>query len=133
MFQGPTFLFQTFPQSWLDLYIGEGLQLKDPAVMWSLTNTGHVFWRDLAKDDPAHVMARAAEHGMPYGTTIAILEGGSRSVLGCARTDRDYLIAEIDQITALFLRLHQLTLGQTLLPNTTVESLKRMSIRLSHG
>ena len=131
--RGPRFLFQTFPQSWLDVYIGEGLQLQDPAVAWSLANTGHVFWRDLADNDPANVMGRAAEHGMPYGTTIATAEDGSRSVLGCTRSDRDYLLAELDRITETFVELHKLTLGQTQLSPDTIAALKRMSIRLSHG
>jgi len=129
---GPTFLFQTFPQSWIDTYIGGGFQLKDPAVAWSLTNTGHVFWRDLATNDPANVMKQASEHGMHYGTTIAIVAEDSRSVLGCARRDRDYLLAEIEHVTDLFKRLHKLTLGKTLLPADTVETLRKMSIRLAH-
>lgn len=131
--RGPAFLFQTFPQSWLDVYIGEGLQLQDPAVAWSLSNTGHAYWRDLAENDPANVMGRAAEHGMPYGTTIAIVGGQSRSVLGCARQDRDYLLAELDAITQALRGLHDLTLGKTTLDAEIVATLKRMSIRLSHG
>lgn len=131
--RGPAFLFQTFPQSWLDVYIGEGLQLKDPAVAWSLANTGHAYWRELADNDPGNVMARAAEHGMPYGTTIAVVEGESRSVLGCTRKDRDYLLAELDEIKHLLIELHKLTLGMTTLEADTVAALKRMSIRLSHG
>ncbi len=64
---------------------------------------------------------------------MAIFENDSRTVLGCTRKDRDYLHHELDEITALLVELHNLTLGQTVLPPDTIEALKRMSIRLSQG
>ena len=133
VFTGPAFLFQTFPQPWTEHYANRGLHLADPAVAWSLAHTGHVHWSALAADDPAGVIAAARAHGLRYGTTMAIFERDSRSVLGCARPDRDYLDAELDDIRARLSALHRLTLGRATLPPALEAALRKMSIRLSHG
>lgn len=117
----------------MEFYTRQGLQLRDPAVAWSLSNSGAVQWRELAENDPANVMGLAREHGLNYGATIAIVANGSRSVLGLFRTDREFLDAELQSIEAPARKLHDLTLGQNALPPKLEEDLKRMSIRLSQG
>lgn len=132
-FSGPTFLFQTFPHQWVETYRDQGLQLVDPAVRWGFQNTGAIRWRELDDDDPKDVMGKAREHGLKYGVTIALVDGGSRTVGGCARADRDYLDTEIDAITGKALALHRATAGLSVLNEKDMEALTRMSIRLSHA
>ncbi len=132
-FNGPTFLFQTFPVKWIDYYADNGLHLRDPAVAWSFAETGFVRWKELAENDPANVIGLAQEHGMHYGATLAIDENQSRSVLGCARSDRDYLDAEIADINAQFIALHNATLGLSELTQDDVDALTKMSVRMSHS
>ncbi|MDJ0628709.1 MAG: autoinducer binding domain-containing protein [Rhodobacter sp.] len=132
-FSGPTFLFQTFPQDWVDYYAKEGLQLRDPAMHWSFANSGSIRWRDLTDDDPADVIGKAREHGLPYGMTISLLDQQSRTVGGFAHPERDYLDVEIDQIKAHLLDLHRATIGVSVLSADDMAALKRMSIRLSHS
>ncbi len=132
-FSGPAFLFQTFPHEWVEHYREEGLQLRDPAVFWGYHNTGFIRWRDLTDDDPADVMGKAAEHGMTYGATIALVEQGSRSMGGFGRADRDYLDAEIAEITKVASDLHSATLGLSVLSQEDMDALTRMSINLSHS
>lgn len=132
-YNGPKFLFQTFPIDWITHYTENGLHLQDPAVAWSFAETGYVRWRDLAANDPAGVISKAAEFGLPYGATLSIEENGSRSVLGCGRTDREYLDAELDDITAKLVELHNLTLTVQKISKRDVEALTKMSIRMSHS
>lgn len=131
--RGPLFLFTTFPHRWMEFYSENGLQLRDPAVAWSLSSTGWAQWRDLAENDPANVIGLARDYGLTHGATMSILEGQSRSVLGCCRSDREYLDAELTAIEAPVRDLHTLTLGKNDLPNDLEADLTRMSIRLSHG
>ncbi len=131
-FSGPQFLFQTFPQDWVEYYADQGLQLRDPAVHWGFANSGFVRWRDLVDDDPADVIGKAREHGLTYGMTLSIFEQESRTVGGFAHPDRDYLDAEIEDIQACLLKLHKATLGVTVLSKDDIVALKKMSIRLSH-
>ncbi len=132
-FSGPTFLFQTFPQAWVDYYADQGLQLSDPAMHWSFANSGFIRWRDLVDDDPADVIGKARAHGLPYGMTISMLDGGSRTVGGFGHPDRDYLDAEISEIEAHLLELHRATQGLSVLSQDDMDALKKMSIRLSHS
>ncbi len=131
-FSGPAFLFQTFPPDWVEYYREQGLQLRDPAVHWGFHNTGFIRWRDLADDDPADVMGKAARHGLNYGTTISIVDSDSRSMGGFGRADRDYFDAEIADIQKCVLALHRATLGLSVLSQADMDALKKMSIRLSH-
>lgn len=130
---GPTFLFQTFPQEWVDYYANQGLQLRDPAMHWAFANSGSIRWHQLKENDPTDVIGKAAAHGMPYGATISMLRNDSRTVAGFARADRDYLDVELDEITDLLARLHDATLKVTQLSQADLAALKKMSIRLSHS
>ena len=132
-FSAPQFLFQTFPQEWVEYYSDQGLQLHDPAVRWGFANNGFVRWRDLINDDPREVIAKARDHGLTYGMTISIFDNNSRSVCGFAHPDRDYLDAEVEEIEACLLKLHRATLGVTVLSQADIAALKKMSIRLSHS
>ncbi|MEM1386936.1 MAG: autoinducer binding domain-containing protein [Pseudomonadota bacterium] len=131
--RGPMFLFTTFPLKWLSYYTEQGLQLRDPAVAWSLTNSGYVQWRDLAAQDPAGVIALAREYGLTHGATLALVAGGSRTVVGVCRNDREYLDAELTRIGDVANALHMATLGRGSLPAELELDLTRMSIRLSQG
>lgn len=130
---GPSFLFQTFPVEWVDYYANQGLQLRDPAMHWAFANSGSIRWHDLRDNDPAGVIDKAAEHGMPYGATISFLRQQSRTVAGFGRADRDYLDAELDEITERLHRLHDATLTIQQLSAPDLAALKKMSVRLSHG
>ncbi len=130
-FSGPTFLFQTFPQGWANHYADEGLQLKDPAVLWGFTQTGYIRWNELVADDPADVIGQARDFGLAYGMTISILEKNSRTVGGFARQDREYLDVEITELHDLCKQLHHATLGLSVLSKADMAALKKMSIRLS--
>ena len=132
-FTGPTFLFQTFPQEWVDYYADQGLQLRDPAVHWGFANTGAVRWRDLADNDPADVIGKARAHGLTYGMTLSVFDKQSRTVGGFAHPDREYLDAEIKELQRCLLALHRATIGLAILSKDDMAALTSMSVRLSHS
>ena len=132
-FTAPKYLLQAYPADWIDTYSREGLVLHDPAVRWGFAHTGAVRWSALDDPGEARVMARAAEHGLRYGVTLALDAGGSRSMAGFARGDRVASDAEIARLTDDLAALHALTQGLETLTPQFHETLKRMSIYLSRG
>lgn len=126
------FLFQTYPPKWVEIYNERGYLMHDPVVTWCFENTGAIRWRDLEERDEKGVMREARRYGMLYGVSIALVEGGSRSIAGCARSDRDYLDVEITELQALVRELHGETAGLGRLSEQDTAALQAMSIRLTH-
>lgn len=96
-FTTPDFLFQTYPADWLAIYSQQGLVMKDPTVLWGFENLGTVRWSDLADIDPAGVMRAATKFGMNYGVTVAVEQGGTRSIASLSRGDREFSGDELAQ------------------------------------
>ena len=132
-FTAPTFLFQTYPARWREIYTEKGLVLHDPTVKWGMKHTGLVNWRDLVDEDEANVLRMAREYGLLYGFTLAIVVDGSRSLASFARTDRDFLDVEIDRIRDHLTALHDETAGLEDLSREDRDALRRMSVHLTHG
>jgi LuxR family transcriptional regulator, quorum-sensing system regulator SdiA len=106
-FMRPTFLYQSYPKQWLETYAREGLLLRDPTVIWGFAHTGTIRWSELA--DPDRVIARAAEHGLRHGLTVALLDRGSRSIASFVREDRDFDPGEADLLVREVRTIHQET------------------------
>lgn len=126
----PKFMFQTYPKAWLDYYSSNGLVMSDPMVAWAFQHEGSNRWSNL--EDPAGVMAKAAEHGMTYGLVISVVSEDSRTICGFANADREFSDAEIAKIQALITSIHDNTAETAQLDDATVEQLKRMSIMVTH-
>jgi LuxR family transcriptional regulator len=124
------FMFQTYDRTWLEYYSMNGLVMSDPTVAWCFENTGTLRWSDL--EDPAGVLKAAADHGMPYGAIYATVAGGSRTMAGFARADREFTDSEIDQLRKLVDIVHDATADQAKLSPSTIEQLKKMSIMVTH-
>ncbi len=131
-FTTPTFLFQTYPQKWIEFYSKNGLVMQDPTVHWGFENTGIKPWEELVEDDPAGVIPTAAEYGMKYGFTLAMEEENSRSIASFARSDDPFTPEDIDRVVAAARVLHAGTAAaETLLPETR-ERLRTLSILFTH-
>ena len=129
----PRFMFQTYPKKWVETYNARGLLMHDPVVQWGFEHTGFIRWRELVDDDPKGVMGQAKRYGMSHGVTISTDVGKSRSVGGFARSDRDYLDVEIDELHDLVMRLHHETLALKELSDSDVIALKMLSSRLTRS
>ena len=131
-FTTATFLFQTYPKDWSHVYSQNGYVMQDPTVMWGFTDVGHKRWSELAKDDAAGMIAKAAEHGMRFGFTLAGDRDGSRSIASFTRNDRDFTDAEITEIAQIFDKLQDVTLNLGDLAPETHEALHKMSVEYTH-
>jgi LuxR family transcriptional regulator len=130
-YTAPRYLFQSYRKDWLDTYSREGLVLHDPVVRWGFSNDGTIRWNAL--DDPSGVMKRAAAFGLCHGAVIAFVRNGSRSMAGCARSDRELTDDEIAELKGILEALHDLTERVETLSPAVHMTLKQMSIYLTHG
>lgn len=108
-FTSPTYLFQTYPLAWQEYYSANGLVMRDPIVAWGMTQEGSTRWSALADEDLSGVLTAAADHGLCYGASVAVVDGGSRSVGGFARADREFTDGEIAALEGAVSTLHKLT------------------------
>ena len=131
-YSSSAFVFQTYPPKWVEIYNERGYILHDPVVTWCFENTGWIRWRDLGDRDERGVMAEARRYGLLYGVSIALFEGGTRSIAGCARSDREYLDVEIAELRDLVHALHCETAGKETMPEEDLAALRAMSVRLTH-
>lgn len=131
-FTAPTYLFQTYPKEWVDEYSRDGLLIRDPTVIWSFANVGDIAWADLAPADEAHVFERAAAHGLRHGHAVSVLRGGSRSMGGFARDDRPLQPAEVARARAAVELLHDATSTAKPLSAEVRESLRLLSVAVTH-
>ncbi len=115
---GPAFVRITYPTEWKKHY-GDGLMaFWDPVVIWSLANTGHKRWSALKIPDPMKVMQQARAYGLNFGVAISLGRIPKRSLLGIARSDREFTDEEIRHAIKIFTRVHELvTEAKSLTPN----------------
>lgn len=131
-FTTPAFLFQTYPKEWINIYNQRGLVMQDPIVGYGFTNNGTVRWAELSDNDPAGVLSAGKEHGLNYGMALGLEDGGSRSVAGFARSDRELNDAEIGTLHDMVLEMHRLTAEAKALSPETRDALREMSVQLTH-
>lgn len=132
-FTTPLYLFQTYPEAWRTLYSAEGLHIQDPTVHWGIANSGLVRWSELAAQDGAGVLARAAEHGLLHGVTVAIQDGDRPSLASYSRSDRDFTEDEAASLLSETQALHELTRDSGILGEEIARELRHMSILFTHA
>ncbi len=130
-FTRPVYLFQTYARRWNDHYSATGAHIHDPVVRWGLQNTGRVLWSDLAPYDEIGFLEQAKDFGLMNGIAFGILINESRSIVACARADRDFTDDEADRLEELVIELHNLTLGPGRLSAADEQALTELSIRLT--
>lgn len=131
-FTTPTFLFQTYTKDWLDYYSQNGLVMSDPTVLWGFENIGQAKWWDLAAQDHAGVMKKAAEYGLKYGLTCACETGSSRSIGSFAHSDHDFTEKQAAILSAKLDQLHAATADLKTLAPETAEALRMLTINVTH-
>lgn len=132
-FTTPRYLFQAYNKDWLDHYSAQGLVMQDPTVQWAFANTGAVRWSALAAEDTAGVLAEAAKYGLRYGVTIAVSQGGTRSMASFARSDREMSDLDMRALSRDFSALHTETAGTMIFDPEIHTTLKQLSIFLTRG
>lgn len=123
-FTAPLFTFQTYDQAWIDHYTENGFVLRDPMTAWGFSTTGTIRWSDPRLPDPFGLFDVARGFGLNHGVTIACGPIKSRTIASFARSDREYKDAEIETITAIVHRLHDMTEPPEQLTKAQVEALR---------
>lgn len=107
--------------------------MQDPTVHWAFANNGAMRWSALSDADNNNVLLAAAGFGLNYGVVIALDDGGSKTLASFARTDREMSELDIAGLSADLRALHNRTIGMMILAPDVHETLRQMSIFLTHG
>ncbi len=123
-FAGPLLQFQTYDQKWLNYYTEQGFALRDPMIAWGFVKEGASRWSEIKLPDPFGIMDLAASYGLTYGVVVAVGPLSSRSIVGCARSDREFEEDEIERIESLVRTLHEVTEPPGSLTNAQKQALR---------
>jgi LuxR family transcriptional regulator, quorum-sensing system regulator SdiA len=124
----PTMMFTTYPKAWLEHYGEQGMMMVDPVVRWAMsesTGAGLAYWKDLASDDSAAVIAGAQAHGLQNGMSFAIGAISSRTI-GSVTSSAAFSAEQTAQAEALIRDIHDLTDGVEKMDEATVEALRAL-------
>lgn len=105
-FASPLLYRSTYPAAWVDHYNAHSYYLRDPLVFWGVGVTGTIRWSAIPLPDPFSVMSKAAAHGLRFGAASSYGPITSRSVVGMARSDREFTDGELAALEELTIRLH---------------------------
>lgn len=112
--RGPEYFACTYPDAWQREYEKNGYMFSDPVVTWAMTRVGICRWSDIFSLRQAPLLDRALRHGLAFGGAVAILDGGVRSLLSLARSDREYEHDELARCEDLLETLTASTFSATL-------------------
>ncbi|MGB3148220.1 MAG: autoinducer binding domain-containing protein [Paracoccaceae bacterium] len=129
----PRYFFQSYKKEWFDIYSAKGYVMQDPSIRWGFSNEGTKRWSELADEDTLGVLVEAAQHGVAFGTAVSVVRSGSRTIAGFARSDREMTDLEIASIHKDLRQLHDETLNVMVLSPEFHETMRQMSIYLTHG
>ena len=130
-FATPSFLLQTYPRQWQELYGTSGFAVKDPVVKWTTENIGIVRWSDIRHLDTHHVFDRAAEFGMVFGGACGVESLGTRTLAGFARSDREPTAGELGEFEHQITKLHEASSIETLSSSAVRIDLRKLSLLLN--
>lgn len=123
-FASPLYLRSTYPQEWQDVYADNAYSLRDPLVFWGISKSGKTRWSEISLPDPFGVMEKAASYGLKYGAVVSCGKITSRTIVGVARSDREFTDAEIAAVEEVALGLHDVTEPPEDLSAAMIEALR---------
>lgn len=123
-FAAPTLFFQSYPEEWSDHYTEQGYALRDPIVAWGFCQEGYSRWSEIDIPDPFNILGQAADHGLKHGVSVACGPIKSRTIASVAREDREFTDEEIQQISQVIRRLHEITEPPDSLTQAQIEALR---------
>jgi LuxR family transcriptional regulator len=126
-FASPLVYVRTYPEAWLKLYDERAYALRDPIVFWGLAMTGHTRWSSIRLADPFNIFGQATRHGLSYGLVFSTGPLTSRSIVGLARSDREFTDTEIEEVAPIVARLHEAAEPPTGLTKAQIEALRLLA------
>lgn len=96
----------TYPPEWIQIYVREGYQSRDPLLAYMCKGRGAISWADVPLDDSTRpMMEHAHRAGLPGGTVFAnCLQGNKCSVSVChsKQTLNDEEIEVLERFTTVY-------------------------------
>ncbi len=126
-FAGPLVQFQNYDQKWVDYYTEHAFVHRDPSIAWGFTKEGATRWSAIDLPDPFGIWGHAARFGLKFGVVVAYGPMSSRSIVGCARSDREFDDSEIARIVENVRILHELTDPPDSLTNAQKAALQQIA------
>lgn len=123
-FAAPLITSHTYNEEWLRIYTSRAYALRDPMVFWGLSTEGVTRWSEIKLPDPFGIFKQAREYGLVFGCAVSCGPLTSRTIVGCARADREFKDEEIARIQALVWKMHELAEPPEELTKAQVEALK---------
>ena len=105
-FATPLVYKSSYPAEWVDHYNSHSYYLRDPLVFWGVGVEGTTRWSNIPLPDPFGVMRKAAAYGLTYGAVSSYGPITSRSIVGVARSDREFDDSELGQLREITIQLH---------------------------
>lgn len=123
-FAAPVMQFQTYPVAWTDHYTRQAYSLRDPTIAWGFSTEGASRWSEFTLPDPFGILSEAKMFGLNYGITVSCGPITSRTIASFTSRQREFTDDEIDAISHLIRRLHDITLPPESLTKAQIEALR---------
>jgi len=123
-FASPLIMRSTYPAAWQQEYQDNAYALRDPLVFWGIGISGQTRWSEIRLPDPFSIMQKAKRHDLLFGAVVSCGPITSRSIIGGARSDREFTDAEIDAIAVVARALHDAAAPPTELTKAQIEALR---------
>ncbi|MFV0360490.1 autoinducer binding domain-containing protein [Tropicimonas sp.] len=132
-FAAPLMSFQTYNQDWVDHYTANAYAMRDPMTAWGFSTEGITRWSETGLPDPFGIMKEAADFGLRYGVQVSCGPISSRTIAGCARSDREYTDSEMHRISSIIRKLHDMTEPPESLTQAQLEALRLIAAGDRHA
>ncbi|MCU9848412.1 autoinducer binding domain-containing protein [Defluviimonas sp. WL0024] len=132
-YASPLMQFSNYNQDWLDHYTEKAFALRDPTIAWGFSTEGACRWSEIDIPDPFGLFREAKEFGLKFGLTVSCGPVRSRTISSFARADRDFTDSEIEKISELVRRLHDITEPPESLTTAQIEALKLIAAGDRHA
>ena len=123
-FAAPLMQFSNYNQAWMDHYTEKAYALRDPTIAWGFSTEGASRWRDINIPDPFGVFDEAKTFGLVFGLSVSCGPVSSRTIASFARADREFEDSEIEEISCIVRRLHDITEPPESLTKAQIEALR---------
>ncbi len=123
-FASPLVLDMTYDPAWVDHYTANVYALRDPKIAWGLSREGRTRWSEIVLPDPFNILREAADFGLTYGATFSCGQIQSRSIVSCARADREFDDLEMAKISTIVRTLHEVSEPRVDLTRAQVQALQ---------
>lgn len=126
-YASPLVMVKTYAPKWQKIYDDNAYALRDPTVFWGLGVRGSCRWSAIKLPDPFDIIGKARRHGLHYGVALSWGPITSRSIVGIARSDREFYDNEIEAAAEIVRQLHDAAEPPSDLTDAQVEALQLLS------